>query len=99
MIRGEYLAWYAENICFVRCKIIGTQPLCYAKGLILENCEMEGCDLFFERSEVTATISGKIDSIKNPISGSIIADEIGEIILEEEIVSPEACRIMVRDSI
>lgn len=97
IVKGEYLAWYAENIRFVRCKIIGTQPLCYVKGLVLEDCEMEGCDLSFERSEVTATVRGRIDSVKNPITGSITADTIGEIIIEEEIVTPGACSIVVRD--
>ena len=85
--------WYAENIRFVRCKIIGTQPLCYCKGLVLEDCTMEACDLSFERSEVTATVNGHIDSVKNPIAGSITADSIGEIILEEEIVTPGKCVI------
>ena len=93
VVKGEYLAWYAENIRFVRCKIIGTQPLCYCKGLVLEDCQMEGCDLSFERSEVVATVQGHIDSVKNPITGSIHADSIGEIILEEEIVTPGACKI------
>ena len=96
VVKGEYLAWYAENIRFVRCKIIGTQPLCYVKGLVLEDCEMEGCDLSFERSEVNATVRGHIDSVKNPISGKITVDSIGEIILEEEIVTPGACEITVR---
>lgn len=96
VIKGEYLAWYAENIRFVRCKIIGTQPLCYCKGLVLEDCQMEGCDLSFERSEVVATINGHIDSVKNPITGSITADSIGEIILEEEIVTPGACKIVIK---
>ena len=93
VVKGEYLAWYAENIRFVRCKIIGTQPLCYVKGLVLEDCEMIDCDLSFERSEVEATVHGHIDSVKNPISGHIIADSIGEIILEEDIVEIGACKI------
>ena len=96
VVKGEYLAWYAENIRFVRCKIIGTQPLCYVKGLVLEDCEMEGCDLSFERSQVNATVCGHIDSVKNPISGSITADSIGEIILEENIVVPGQCQIITR---
>lgn len=96
VIKGEYLAWYAENIRFVRCKIIGTQPLCYVKDLVLEECEMEGCDLSFERSEVEATIKGHIDSVKNPFVGNIVADSIGEIILEEEIVEPGKCKIVVK---
>ena len=83
VVKGEYLAWYASNIRFVRCKIIGTQPLCYCKGLILEDCTMEACDLSFENSEVVATVSGHIDSVKNPVKGSITADSIGEIIVDE----------------
>ena len=83
VVKGEYLAWYASNIRFVRCKISGTQPLCYCKGLVLEDCTMEGCDLSFENSEVVATVSGHIDSVKNPVKGSITADSIGEIIIDE----------------
>ena len=81
-IKGEYLAWYSENLTLENCVIIGTQPLCYCKGLKLVNCEMHGCDLSFERSEVEATLTREIDSIKNPISGSITAPSIGELIDE-----------------
>jgi hypothetical protein len=83
VIKGEYLAWYSTNLRLVRCKIIGTQPLCYCKGLVLEDCTMEGCDLSFENSEVVATVNGHIDSVKNPVKGSITADSIGEIIVDE----------------
>ena len=77
------VAWYSENVRLVRCKLIGTQPLCYCKGLILEDCTMEGCDLSFENSEVQATVTGSIDSVKNPHRGFIHADEIGEVIIDE----------------
>lgn len=80
VISGEYLGWYSENLRLVRCRISGTQPLCYCKGLVLEDCEMVDTDLSFERSEVNATVKGSIVSVKNPISGSIVADEIGEIV-------------------
>ena len=83
-VRGEYLAWYAENITFENCKISGTQPFCYCKNLTLIGCETEGCDLAFERSAVQAEIIGHIDSVKNPISGRITADSIGEVIRETE---------------
>ena len=96
VVKGEYLAWYAENIRFVHCKISGTQPLCYVKGLVLEDCEMEDCDLSFERSEVEADIIGHIDSVKNPITGHITADSIGDIILEEDIIVPGECAIKTR---
>lgn len=84
VVSGEYLGWYSENLKFVRCKIIGTQPLCYCKGLVLEDCEMERCDLSFENSEVKATVKGYIDSVKNPTDGFIKADKIGEIILDQD---------------
>ncbi len=92
-IKGEYLAWYSENLRLVRCKIIGTQPLCYAKGLVLEDCEMIDTDLSFERSEVEATVKGNIISVKNPISGFIKADSIGEVILDDTLPKPSECRI------
>lgn len=83
ILRGEYLGWYSENLRLVNCRIIGTQPLCYCKNLVLEDCTMEGCDLSFENSEVQATICGSVDSVKNPAGGSVTAEAIGEIILDQ----------------
>lgn len=81
VVKGEYLAWYCENVTFENCKIIGTQPLCYCRDLKLINCEMIDCDLAFERSEVQATITTPIVSIKNPLAGShITVPAVGEII-------------------
>lgn len=91
-IKGEYLAWYSEGLTLDHCRIIGTQPLCYCKDLTLIDCTMEGCDLAFEYSTVNATVSGHIDSVKNPLEGSIKADSIGEIILKGSI-SPCFCKI------
>lgn len=98
VVRGEYLGWYSENLKLVRCKIIGTQPLCYCKGLVLEDCTMEQTDLSFENSEVYAVVSGKIDSVKNPICGEITADAIGEIILEADRIDPSKTKIVCRQS-
>lgn len=83
LIDGEYLGWYSENLHLIDCTIVGTQPFCYCKNLVLENCTMEGADLAFEKSSVRAEINGRIDSVKNPLSGSILADEIGELILDD----------------
>ena len=80
VIKGEYLAWYAENVTFENCKIIGTQPLCYCKGLKLINCEMIDADLAFEKSEVSATLTAPVISIKNPLAGEIVVPSVGEII-------------------
>lgn len=95
VVKGEYLAWYSTNLRLVRCKISGTQPLCYCKGLVLEDCTMEGCDLSFENSDVIATVRGHIDSVKNPVNGSIMADTIGEVILDAH-KWPGDCPITVR---
>ena len=84
VVKGEYLAWYSENITFENCTIIGTQPLCYCKGLKLINCKMIDCDLSFERSEVEADVEGHITSVKNVYSGYVRADSIGEIITDDE---------------
>lgn len=97
VLTGEYLGWYSENLHLIRCKIIGTQPLCYCKGLVLEDCETEDCDLSFERSEVNAAIKGEIESIKNPAPNSIItAKKIGEIILEKEFCDPSKVTIHIK---
>ena len=85
-VRGEYLAWYAENITFENCKISGTQPLCYCKDLKLINCTMEETDLAFEYSDVEAEVIGHIVSVKNPRSGRIVADSIGEIIWDDSVM-------------
>lgn len=97
VVKGEYLAWYSENITFENCKIIGTQPLCYCKNLKLINCEMVDTDLAFERSEVEATLTAPIISIKNPMSGHIYVPEAGEIIIDiasakGEVIITEKCR-------
>lgn len=91
VIRGEYLAWYSENLTLMNCTIIGTQPLCYCKNLKLINCKMENCDLSFELSSVHASLLGHVDSIKNPISGKILATSVGEIILD----APTECEIEI----
>lgn len=97
VVKGEYLAWYSENLRLVRCKIIGTQPFCYAKNLVLEDCEMVDCDLAFENTTVQATVRGEILSVKNPAGGSITADRIGEIILDEYRWQGAECTITERD--
>ncbi len=83
VVKGEYLGWYSENLKFIRCKIIGTQPLCYCKNLKLLQCEMVDTDLAFEKSEVEAVITTKVDSIKNPLSGQIQVPELNELIMDD----------------
>ena len=83
IIKGEYLGWYSEDLTLINCKIIGTQPLCYCKGLIIVDCEFVDCDLAFEYSEVNGNIKGQIVSIKNPTSGTLRVDAVGEFIEDD----------------
>jgi hypothetical protein len=89
-IDGEYLGWYSKNLHLIRCHLKGTQPLCYCQGLVLEDCTMENADFAFEASEVTATVKGNILSVKNPRSGRIEAESIGEVIRSESPYPVEA---------
>ncbi len=83
-VKGEYLAWYCENVTFENCTITGTQPFCYCKDLKLINCKMIDADLAFEKSEVEATITSNVLSIKNPKSGTISVLDVDEIIMDDE---------------
>ena len=95
---GEFLGWHSKNLRLVNCKISGTQPLCYATNLVMENCVMaDDCDLAFECSSVQATINGPIRSVKNPRTGSITAENYGEIILDKNIKAPADCKLKLRD--
>ena len=98
VVKGEYLGWFSENLTLVGCKIVGTQPLCYCKNLKLINCTMEDTDLAFEYSDVEATISGHVDSIKNPRSGSITVDTVGEVIMTDDTVMDCEGRVIIREA-
>lgn len=87
VVAGEYLGWYSDGLTLVRCRITGTQPLCYCRNLTLIDCTMgDDADLAFEYSDVHADIRGHVHSVKNPRSGQIAADSIGDVILEDSIM-------------
>ena len=95
-VNGEYLGWYSKNLRLVRCHITGTQPLCYCENLILEDCTFgEDADLAFEYSTIQATIKGRVHSIKNPTSGHIVVEEVGEIIIDQNQKQPADCVIQI----
>lgn len=84
VVKGEYLAWYSEDLTLINCRIIGTQPFCYCKGLKLIDCEMIDTDLCFEKSEVQATVTTPVISIKNPLAGRICVPAVGEVIMDDK---------------
>lgn len=97
VVKGEYLGWFSDGLTLENCRIIGTQPLCYCTNLKLINCTMEATDLSFEYSDVDATVNGHIDSIKNPRSGKIVCDSVGEIITEAPVMECKGEVILRQD--
>ena len=95
IVKGEYLGWFSDGLTLVDCHISGTQPLCYCKNLRLVNCTMEGTDLSFEYSDVEADVKGHILSVKNPRSGRIVADSVGEVI-HDHTVTPCTGEVIIR---
>lgn len=72
-IKGEYLGWYSRDLHLVRCNVSGTQPLCYCKGLVLEDCTFDtSCDRCFEKSEVSGSVIGRVTSVEPPVFGEIL---------------------------
>lgn len=99
-IDGEYLGWHSRRLKLVRCKISGTQPLCYCKDLVMEDCVLApDCDLAFEDSEVNATIVSPITSIKNPMKGKIRCKSVGEVIIDNHSKAIEPVKIITDDEI
>ena len=95
VITGEYLGWHSRGLKLVRCRISGTQPLCYAEDLVLEDCVFDtDCDLAFEDSSLSARVISKVTSVKNPRSGRIEAPAIGEIIIDGHCKAPADCEII-----
>lgn len=93
-LTGEYLGWHSKGLKLVRCKINGTQPLCYAEGLVMEDCVMgDECDLAFEDSNLKATVNSAIVSVKNPRSGYVKAVAVGEVIIDKNLLAPGDCVI------
>ena len=96
VIKGEYLGWYSDGLTLIGCTISGTQPLCYCKNLTLIDCRMENTDLSFEYSDVNASIFGSVLSVKNPKSGTIIADSYGEVLFTDDTVIPCLGKVLTR---
>ncbi len=84
VIVGEYLGWNSKNVTFINCTIESNQGMCYMDNVTLRGCSLDGTDLCFEYCTVDAEIISHVDSVKNPISGRIVAESIGEIIHEAD---------------
>ena len=92
-ISGEYIGWNSKHLTFENCTIESLQGLCYIEDLVLRNCTLNNTTLAFEYSSVDAELNGKVDSILNPLKGTIKVPSIGELIVEKDRVDAEATKI------
>jgi hypothetical protein len=95
-ISGEYLGWNARNLTLVNCTIESLQGMCYIDHLVMKNCKLMNTTLAFEYSTVEAEIDSTIDSVINPSGGTIRAEHIKELILEENRIDPGKTRIICK---
>lgn len=93
-ISGEYLGWNSKNVTLINCVIESEQGMCYMENVKMINCKLLNTNLAFEYSSVSATIDSNIDSVKNPISGKIVAKSIGEIIYDNDDVDMKNTEII-----
>ncbi|MCQ2428387.1 MAG: DUF3737 family protein [Clostridia bacterium] len=93
-VSSEYLGWNSENLTLINCTVESNQGLCYIDNLVMKNCRLIDTTFAFEYSNVNAEIVGKAESVFNPASGRIKADEIGELILESDRIDPSKTEIV-----
>ncbi len=94
-ISGEYIGWNSRNLTFINCTIQSLQGFCYIDGLTLENCRLLDTTLAFEYcSSINIDVTTSISSIKNPISGTIKAPGIDEIIFDDPQIDPQKTEII-----
>lgn len=96
-ISGEYLGWNAKNLTFVNCTIESLQGMCYIDNLVMKNCRLLNTTLAFEYSTVDVQIENTIDSVFNPLSGTIRAEGIDKIMLDETKVNTNQLHIFKRE--
>lgn len=96
-ISGEYLGWNSKNLTLINCTIESLQGMCYIENLVMKNCKLINTTLAFEYATVEADITSRVESVLNPTSGTIKAEQIGELILEKDQIDPEKTNIVCKD--
>ena len=97
-ISGEYIGWNSHNLTFINCTIQSLQGFCYIDGLTLENCRLLDTTLAFEYcSNINVEVTTSIASIKNPISGTIKAPCIDDIIFDDPQIDSQQTEIIIAD--
>ena len=69
--------------------------MCYIENLTMKNCKLINTTLSFEFAEnIDAEINSKIDSVFNPGSGVIKAQQIDTLIIEKDMIDPSKTKIV-----
>ncbi|MCD8390249.1 MAG: DUF3737 family protein [Firmicutes bacterium] len=96
-VSGEYFGWNSKNVTLINCTVESEQGLCYMDNVVMKNCKLIHTNLAFEYSTADADIKSNIESVKNPVSGRITADSIGEIIFDNPCMNKNDTEITVRN--
>lgn len=93
-ISGEYLGWNSKDLTLINCTIESLQGMCYIDNLKMIDCKLVNTTLAFEYASVDAKIDSGIESVFNPKEGRIVADRIGELIIEKDKIDPSRTEIV-----
>lgn len=96
VLNGDRLGWYAKDLKLVRCRISGAKPFRCCERLVLEDCSMDGCTDAFEYSDVDALLTGRLAGVRNPLHGSVTADAIESVIMDDARKPGSDCVIRTR---
>lgn len=95
VIDGEYLAWNTKNITLINCQITSSQGLNYIDNLTIKHSKILNSELLFEYcSRIDIEVDNALVSVKNPISGRIVAPEIETLILDQTKVDPDKTQVI-----
>ena len=95
-ISGEYLGWNSKNLTLINCTVESLQGMCYIDNIKMVNCKTLNTTLAFEYSTADVEVTNVIGSVKNPSSGVIRAEKIGEIIMENDRVDTSKTKIITK---
>lgn len=94
-IVGEYFGWNSKKMKLVNCTIESNQGFNYMDDVEMINCKLIHTDLAFEFvSNAEVEVKSHIDSVKNPISGLIKCESIGELIMDPDLIDPNDTEIV-----
>ena len=93
-LESEYPFFESSNITLEKFTLKGKYSFQYVTDSVIRDSVLNTKDSF-EYSDVNADIRGSVLSVKNPHSGRIVADSVGEIISGNSVMDNN-CEIVIR---